>query len=247
MTDRATTTPTNSPVDGVDQSPEFRKFKIFPGLEAHRFVPVDLAKEYAVREAANDYGDIDMKNPGMQQLFVETASGHHMSYGGFFEDRTRLWTGFEPDMARMVHLGVDINMLDPGQSVTAPDTCVVCHVMRDPTKFNGWGGRVLLRLRDDRHHKYPFLLLGHLDSRKYLPNLGEELEKGQLIGVIGSFEWNGGWFPHLHIQQMSEKYVMGFEDPSRIDGYAENAENMTEGMVTDPCDLIAERGDFLPF
>lgn len=188
------------------------KFTIFPGLEGVEWTRVDMA--------ASDRQGLDMKQPLDQSILAPDYT-----FGGYLEDRTRLWDGFEPGMARMVHLGVDISA-PPGQIVTAPRDAVVVDVLQDYTAFNGWGGRIILEMPSE--DPFRFLLLGHLHPDRLQVEKGQVLEKGEPVGELGPPDLNGGWFSHLHIQQMSCLW----ED---LDGYAETALD----WVCDPVPLIS--------
>jgi hypothetical protein len=128
----------------------------------------------------------------------------------------------------MVHLGVDFNRLPEGQMVCLPEGGKVVHVMKDDTKFNGWGGRVLVKCKDGH-----YVMFGHL-SHHGLPNEGAELKTGDTVGYIGAGDVNGGWFPHLHLQVMTPEYVkqvLGAYD--LIDGYdfADNMDGVVDPLV----------------
>ncbi len=188
------------------------KFAIFPGLEAVEWTRVDMA-------------ELDRQGLDMKQPLDQSKLAPDFTFGGYLEDRTQLWDGFEPGMARMVHLGVDISA-PPGQIVTAPRKGVVVDVLRDRTPFNGWGGRIILEMPSEDPFRY--LLLGHLHPDRLRVITGQVLEKGDPVGELGPPGLNGGWFPHLHIQQMSWLW-------KDLDGYAETALE----WVCDPVPLIS--------
>jgi murein DD-endopeptidase MepM/ murein hydrolase activator NlpD len=58
----------------------------------------------------------------------------------------------------MIHLGVDINNLPDGQDVANVREGVVVFTEVDETKFNGWGGRVIVKC-DNIYYMY-----GHLQD-----------------------------------------------------------------------------------
>lgn len=168
-----------------------------------------------------------------QQLIDEMMKQHRpaLYYGGFLEDRTQLWDGFEPTMDKMIHLGVDFE-LPVNHLLKAHVNCKVIHVLDDQTKWNGWGGRVILDCYKD--DKFPFLLIGHLDGT-YLPHVGTELMTGDVIGRVADGNYNGGWFPHIHVQQMSRMFIDLYENLNVVDGY--DSKDQSRHLV-DPTDLI---------
>lgn len=163
-----------------------------------------------------------------------------LTFGGFLEDRTALWAGFEPHMKRMVHLGVDLNGMDPGEPVCLIEDAKVVHVMRDVRTFNGWGGRVIFRL--ERTCPFPYLLFGHLDAETLRTQPADHFRAGEVFANVANSSKNGGWFPHLHVQQMSEAFVASFADLDDLDGYADcdSMETLRE-WVCDPLDPLVKQ------
>jgi hypothetical protein len=187
--------------------------RVFPTLHVRAWTRVTMAD--APRAGLN------VRDPAAQSTLAPDYS-----YGGFMEDRTDLWRGFEPDMKQMIHLGVDLSA-PAGTPVACPARAVVCNVMRDATPFNGWGGRVIVCLFEGA---FPYVLLGHLHPNSITVNTGEVVDAGHVIGVLGGGDSNGGWFPHLHVQQMSKVW-------DGCDGYAE-ADAPALQWVCDPMPLI---------
>jgi hypothetical protein len=199
---------------------------LFPGLPCRPWKLVNLDEVYAKCETIIP---LDMKSVEDQSKLVALASGalEGYNYGGFGEDRTELWKGFEPGAEKMVHLGVDFNRLPEGQMVCLPEGGKVVHVMQDDTKFNGWGGRVIVDCDD------VFVLFGHLDPCR-LPKLDAQLKTGDTVGYIGAGDVNGGWFPHLHLQVMDASCVRRFLKTNaweQIDGYDFKGDLDTLGVV----------------
>lgn len=174
-----------------------------------------------------------------QEQLVQSAPGV-CTYGGFGEDRSDIWKGFEKDARKMTHLGIDINNLYPGDQVFALDDCQVVHVLRDRTPHNGWGERLILKNRSVCP-KYPYLLLGHLIFDR-VPREGDRFKKGYEVGLIADGKHNGGWFPHLHVQMMSEKMMKAFENKlDELDGYhfTKTIDQLSD-WVTDPTPYVFE-------
>lgn len=133
------------------------------------------------------------------------------TYGGYMEDRGRVWRGHYMEPGHTVHLGVDYNVLNR-TPVHCPANAEVVHVTRDPDQYGGWGGRVIL-MRKGR-----FLVLAHL-AHYLLPQLGP-VKEGDILGQVGEIEENGGWYPHLHVQCCS------VFNPQTTDGYAKASDDL---------------------
>lgn len=158
----------------------------------------------------------------------EFEGRHFRTYGGWLEPRFKLWENIEPLAMKsktMLHLAVDVNNLEPGTPVLSPcDNMRVIHRMVDESKTNGWGGRVILEIQENSKvigspqqqskselsspgtNPRKFLLLGHLDPST-LPKVDMHFLKGDVIAHIGDESVNGGWFPHVHVQLMTQKFL----------------------------------------
>jgi len=208
-------------------------YTLLPGLPKKPWKLIDLQEEFLQRKAA---AALDMHVLVSQDTLLRLASDDETvyTYGGFGEERTLLWEGFEKDAAHMVHLGVDFNNLPPGQAVAALESGSVVYVYADPTKFNGWGGRVIVRsTTGDR-----YVLYGHL-QHSGLPRLGAKVVVGDVLGKIAANTENGGWFSHLHLQIMSDAYVQQFKTLAEIDGYDFSRAVQEIVGIVDPLAVIA--------
>lgn len=182
---------------------------LFPCLATKPWKYVNLNEEN------KKYKDADMKDirNQIELLDVISENGKYYTYGGFGEDRTELWDGFEPEALKMYHLGIDFNNLNINEKVASlSDGVVVCLKQFEDT-FNGWGLRIIIK--DTKTNIY--YLYGHLNKSSF--HLSDVVKKGDIIGEIGDYIENGGWFRHLHLQIMEEKYVKKFDDLLDIDGY----------------------------
>jgi len=105
------------------------------------------------------------------------------------------------DETRTVHLAIDLT-LEAGSAVFAPIAGKV-HGFEDATQQLDYGP--LIVLRHDGGGVPFFTLYGHL-SRESLDGLfiGQPIAAGQRIGWIGSAPVNGDWWPHVHIQLITD-------------------------------------------
>lgn len=197
-------------------------FKLFPGLAFKPWKVVNLNVEFLKN------AHLDMRKIPDQVKLLDIASRTNTvySYGGYGEDRSDIWKGFEPETKRMIHLGLDFNNLPALQPVTSVIDGQIILTAIDDSKFNGWGGRIFVK------NDSVLAMYGHLDVQT-LPSC-REVKKGDIIGWIGMPNINGGWFPHLHLQVMDYKYVNKFSKLEDINGYADE---MPEGVLN-PMDFI---------
>jgi len=63
--------------------------------------------------------------------------------------------------------------------------------------FHNWGGLILVEHQNIDGKKVTSLY-GHLDARTFKVSVGQIINRGQLLGSIGTYESNGGWNEHLH-------------------------------------------------
>lgn len=191
--------------------------------ETTQWVETDLQEEYLKHPELN-MKLIDDQNKLLNRLSKDCIR----TYGGFGENRTRLWDGFETHGDDMIHLGVDFNNLTVGEQVASLTKGTVVDIWKDDSKLNGWGGRVVIKTDQT------YFLYGHLDPQSLL-ELHVSVEKGGIVGKVGSEEVNGGWFPHVHLQIMTESFVQKRHyDWRKIDGYEKV---LPEGII-DPVKFI---------
>ncbi len=160
------------------------------------------------------------------------------SIGRYLEDReiydSAAFATELPGERRTLHLGVDV-FLDAGEPILAPLEGVVRDSAHRPAARD-FGGVVLV------DHATPdgvtfHTLYGHLSAE--LPAPGARLARGDVIGVIGTAEENGGWAPHLHLQLLSTDLGAG----CGVHGVGTLAErDVWESVSPDPNLLLGLRG-----
>ncbi len=217
--------------------------KILPNSINQTFEQVNLADEFMqVFEAAtptNPMNDIE-KQEYLLSIVKEKYNTKY-TFGGYLEDRSILWKGFEQS-GTMIHLGVDINNLTIGDPVTLPCDGKLVHILKDKSKMNGWGGRLIFRLTTP-FNGASYLLYGHLDYSSW-DNLaiGRKFKAGDVVGYIGDSTVNGGWFVHLHCQLIKNEmwwlYSDDLMDLDDLDGYLLEDVHHAEEYSADPTDLL---------
>lgn len=194
---------------------------IFPDLINCTWSEVNLGelakKEFPMIET---FEENPLLNPEFCENWVKkVAFENHcdFTWGGHFEDRQHLWHGYYTGSEKVTHLGVDYNV-PAGTKVSAPRKCEVIHVWADSSVNNGWGGRIILKL-DEPWQNAPYLVLGHL-AHDSLPQVGEVFSEGEVLAKTGVAFENGGWFAHLHVQCVNEKFYQAhLHDLTLLDGY----------------------------
>lgn len=158
--------------------------------------------EFDLTQYNSELANLDIENVEQFNAFsLERlrASGARFGIGRYNEERViydqrPLFSGDEP---RRIHLGIDL-FVEAGQDVMAPLDSRV-HSFANNAGQGDYGPTIILEheLEGRRFHT----LYGHLslDSLEGLKN-GRMIEKGEIIGHIGSSDVNGKWPPHLHFQ-----------------------------------------------
>ena len=153
-------------------------------------------------------GDYSFLKKQTQEKFMSTIS----QYNSFGEDRTSvLDTLFHPNIKRpLIHLGNDIFKHENSLVVSNVDGTVV-NIYTDKSEFCGWGTRITIANNEKMY------LFGHL--KKVDVVLGQYVSINNVLGVVGEYENNGGWFEHVHIQCCDKNWYYHYNQET-IPGYA---------------------------
>lgn len=148
------------------------------------------------------------------------AVGGYGEHRTFYE-RSPIFRGKEP---RSIHLGVDV-WIEAGTAIYAALDGAV-HSFANNDAFGDYGPTIILQHELEGHRFHT--LYGHLDhaSLKW-PEEGAKIEKGTVLGWVGSEAVNGNWPPHLHFQLIIDMEGMkgdypGVAGPSEKDHYLRN-------------------------
>lgn len=193
---------------------------LFPELDATRFALVNLndeAKEWLKQRSVAEVNPL-LNSTECQTMINEChwRLGVDFSYGGWLEDRGDfLWGSYLDEGRRYIHLGVDFNV-PAGTRVTVDRTCTVIRIDDDYPEEHGWGMRVIVQ----ESQSNVIIIFGHLD-RQVSVRIDEILEPGTMIGSVGISPYNGGWFPHLHVQVIDANHYVELlnNDLRDLDGY----------------------------
>jgi murein DD-endopeptidase MepM/ murein hydrolase activator NlpD len=167
-----------------------------------------------------NYSNIEWKKIIFTNNLLENNI-QNFTYGGFLEDISKILYKFDKTM---IHLGIDINIYE-GTKVSVPIDCKIINIYNDISNENGWGFRILFELIES-YKNAKYMIYGHLAYNKDL-YIGQICKKGDIIGVIGNYNENGGWFPHLHVQLMTNNFIKFYYNEENninyldeIDGYS---------------------------
>jgi 4-aminobutyrate aminotransferase-like enzyme/Ser/Thr protein kinase RdoA (MazF antagonist) len=178
-----------------------------------------------------------MRTPG--------AADDAVGVGGYDEARvlytTQAFRSTRPFAeGRTVHLGVDLTA-PAGTPVHAPIGGVV-HGFEDAAAPLDYGPVIVLR------HDQPgvafYTLYGHL-GRESLERLrvGQTVAAGERLGSIGSPEVNGGWWPHLHLQVITDM----LDVPCNFNGSAVPSQrDIWKSLCPDPNLVLQVPDDRMP-
>ena len=192
--------------------------RIFPNVK--KWVEIDLEKE------SRNTGFL-LNNPKICQKWVEIlhlVNDCDGSFGGYLENRENLWEGTYLPHGKRLHLGVDINV--PVYSpVLSPINGEVVEIIHDLDFDGGWGECLIIQ----SNVKVIFAHMQEVDAY-----IGKKIKTGDVLGLVGRPERNGGWYPHLHLQVIPRHISL-----SEIDGYGDLRElDSLKKIFPNPIDVI---------
>ena len=150
----------------------------------------------------------------IQRVLAE--QGATIGAGGYDEARLIYAWPNEPAASepRTIHMGFDLS-LAAGSPLYAPLDGVV-HGFEDAVGHHDYGPVIVLRHRTDDADPVEFYsLYGHL-TRDSLDGLrvGQTIAKGAVFARVGSAPTNGDWWPHVHLQLVTDM----LDVPCNVDG-----------------------------
>jgi murein DD-endopeptidase MepM/ murein hydrolase activator NlpD len=174
---------------------------LFPTVRKKEAVHIDLSiKNTTVKTEA------EFNNPAFFSEKLSEIQQQHPNKiitGGYLEKRalytSAIYNAENSSEKRNIHLGVDFWLPENTPIHAIFDGEVICAVHQKEHK--GYGGFIILK------HTFSAIefhtLYGHLSENSTLKyKIGDFIKKGTDIGVLGNYEENGKWVPHLHFQIM---------------------------------------------
>lgn len=174
-------------------------------------MPFDLNKEpifiFDLTGGNTALGKVNKADPLEFSRYIKSTLSLNKSRAGigrYAEDRTiYLHSGLFNSSSenRTIHLGIDI-WTDEMTEVICPLKGAV-HSFRNNAGTGDYGPTVILEHNINGTRFYT--LYGHLTMESIADlTIGQAVEKGEIIGRIGSHEVNGRWPPHLHFQIIAD-------------------------------------------
>lgn len=191
--------------------------RMFPQLRTKAWAYINLADDapFPVKGHKNPLLDPEFCTKYVQQHQADMGIDH--SFGGWMENRSRLWHGSYLGTEGAWHLGVDINV-PAGTTVCMPFDAMLHSAETDPDQELGWGGKMIFQFSEDH-----YMIFGHL---KIEYPCKDHYKYGDPIGVVGIYPDNGNVFPHVHVQAVWRRPGIHVQS---VDGYS----HLYEGIEDD--------------
>jgi murein DD-endopeptidase MepM/ murein hydrolase activator NlpD len=176
---------------------------LFPATNKKDVYPLDLRVSSKWIGHEQEFNDPDWFQYKINRLQKENPE--QIIAGGYLEPRPIYTTSAYEKMGnsgkenRTVHLGTDfwlpaftpVHALFDGEIVSA--------IYDDHDK--GYGGLIILKHQKNNLSFYT--LYGHLSKESVSSKKpGEKVKEGDFLAILGSYNDNGHWVPHLHFQFM---------------------------------------------
>ncbi|OUR94575.1 peptidase M23 [Flavobacteriales bacterium 34_180_T64] len=179
----------------------FRVSDLFPSTGKNAILNIDLSVSSPWIGHQIEFNDLELFQFKIEQL--QKHNSDQIIAGGYLEPRS-IYTSSEYDKignsgseSRSIHLGVDFWLPHQSPVHALIDGEVIIAVNDAGDKE--YGGLVVLKHKTDNFEFYT--LYGHLTvSSATNQKVGDQIKKGNLIGLIGNYPENGNWAPHLHFQ-----------------------------------------------
>lgn len=177
--------------------------KSFPILGAaigsESFCPLDLSVSNTALKNVNISSSKDLESYIWDYMKQHQAS---VAYGGYLEPRgiyrrSDYFNQNNPETERNIHLGLDL-WIEADTPIYAPLSGKL-HSFQNNTNYGDYGPTILLEHELEGHVFYT--LYGHLSVKSLEgKQVGQKVEKGDLIATLGKAKVNGDYPPHLHFQ-----------------------------------------------
>jgi len=194
---------------------------IFNGLNVQTAYTLDLSVGAPITVSSPVSTDTHALNAEISDAI--NKSGKAIAIGGYGEERP-IYTGkaFGGSSAaprvppRTHHIGVDITV-PAGTVLYAPLAGTIWTVGNAAEQFD-YGGYIVLK-HQIPSGEYFYSLYGHLAPSSLKDfGVGDRVDAGSRLAKIGAYEENGGWWPHLHLQLMTEQPATEGTPPGACEG-----------------------------
>ena len=154
------------------------------------------------------YADLIRFDGGFVSL--HNMLGVDYSWGGYLENRESMLSYTYLPSGGRYHLGIDY-WVSEGVAVHLPKEGKLIYSGSNGDQDGGWGGKVIFKINE------LYYIFGHL--KNIVVEIGRVYSQGEVLGYIAEREYNGGWYPHLHVQCMRNLDV-------DVDGYSSWRDNL---------------------
>lgn len=203
---------------------------LFEGIAESQYKAIDLSK------SNKDLLRLDLSQPNNLQEYIKDflhKKQGEIAYGGYKEVRnlynhSTLFS--KQKKQRNTHLGVDF-WIEENTPILVPFSGKI-HSLANNNNPGDYGPTIILEHNIKNEKIYS--LYGHL-SIKSLNDLcvGQDINKGDIIGEIGDASVNGGYAPHLHFQLMKDiqNYMGDYPGVAAEDELAFYSENCPNPLL----------------
>ena len=175
--------------------------ELFPTINKTELFHIDLSQNNTTVHTEAEFNNPTFFEGKLAE--IQENNPTKIIAGGYIEKRalytSDIYNAENTTEKRNVHLGVDFWLPENTPVHALFDGEVICSVHQKP--YKGYGGFIILKHQINTLTFYT--LYGHLSEKcvqKY--TAGNQIKKGDKIGVLGNYAENGEWVPHLHFQIM---------------------------------------------
>lgn len=210
---------------------------LFPAFDKKPVVQINLDEEATCWPSDGANPLLDPASCGRMIHAFHQRKGVAWSYGGYLEDRRRVWRGsYLEKTGAFIHLGIDFNVPE-GTEFVSGHSAIVLLVDDDGDHDGGWGTRMIIEPAIAGYDIY--LIYAHVQNVRF--KAGDEINAGDILGEVGGPPHNGNWYPHLHVQAVLPEYFdqVMLDNFEQLDGYGRAEElDMLRRRFPDPMQFL---------
>lgn len=173
--------------------------ELFPTIQKNEIIHIDLSLNNTTVKTEAEFNNPDFFSVKLKE--IQDKNPNKIIAGGYLEKRalytSDIYNAKNSAEKRNIHLGVDFWLKEktPVHSLFSGEIVSSIH-QKD---HKGYGGFIILKHKLKEIEFYT--LYGHLSEESILNHsLKRKIKKGEKIGVLGNYQENGKWVPHLHFQ-----------------------------------------------
>lgn len=183
------------------KSQQVHLHNLFPTILKNEAVHIDLSIKNTTVNKASEFNNPTFFEGKLSE--IQQLNPNKIIAGGYLEKRalytSDIYNAENSSEKRNIHLGIDFWLPENTPIHTLFEGEIICAVHQKD--YKGYGGFIILKHTFNNLKFYT--LYGHLSEKSTLQHkTGNTLKKGDNIGVLGNYEENGNWVPHLHFQIM---------------------------------------------